>query len=42
MVIHSCLTIIFLRTHMTFADVPISARNILENPELKDAVKAFR
>lgn len=28
--------------NMTLADVPLSARNILEDPELKSAVKAFR
>jgi hypothetical protein len=27
---------------VAFADVPLSARNILEDPELKNAVKAFR
>lgn len=27
---------------MDLADVPLSARNILEDPELKNAVKAFR
>lgn len=27
---------------MTFADVPLSARNILEEAELKSAVKTFR
>jgi len=27
---------------VAFADVPLSARNILQDPEVKDAVKAFR
>lgn len=27
---------------MTYADVPLSARNILEDGELKNAVKNFR
>lgn len=28
--------------YVAIADVPLSARNILEDPELKNAVKAFR
>ncbi|KAF5962056.1 hypothetical protein HYC85_003265 [Camellia sinensis] len=31
-----------LTIDMPFADVPLSARNILEDPELKNAVKAYR
>ncbi|KAF5941980.1 hypothetical protein HYC85_019622 [Camellia sinensis] len=30
-----------LTIDMPFADVPLSARNILEDPELKNAVKAY-
>jgi len=31
-----------LSLFVTFADVPLSARNILQDPEVKNAVKAYR
>ncbi|THG14089.1 hypothetical protein TEA_009347 [Camellia sinensis var. sinensis] len=38
----TCSVASFYNNIHTFPDVPLSARNILENPELKNAVKSFR
>ncbi|KAF5950418.1 hypothetical protein HYC85_012411 [Camellia sinensis] len=37
-----CSIASFFNNIHTFSDVPLSARNILEDPELKNAVKSFR
>jgi len=38
-----CLAFVcIIPLHAIVADVPITPRNILENPQLKDGVKAFR